>query len=84
MEVGLSGSVKVDSDVGQGTVKTFECSNIPRCICYKQNNVCYSLKLTVYRLLAISVAPKILEALKIAETYMEKTEKFDGKVRYSR
>lgn len=42
MEVGLSGSMKVDSDVGQ-------------------------------------VAPKILEALKIAETYMEKTEKFDGK-----
>lgn len=27
------------------------------------------------------VAPKILEALKIAETYMEKTENFRGKVR---
>lgn len=34
-------------------------------------------------LAAILVAPQILEALKIAETYMEKTEKFDGKVRYS-
>lgn len=35
-------------------------------------------------LAAFSVAPKILEALTIAETYMEKTEKFDGKVRYPR
>lgn len=27
------------------------------------------------------VAPKILEALQIAETYMEKTQHFSGKVR---
>lgn len=25
MEVGLSGSMKVDSDVAQGTTRTFEC-----------------------------------------------------------
>lgn len=31
-----------------------------------------------------SVAPKILEALKIAEIYMEKAENFNGKVRYLR
>lgn len=31
---------------------------------------------------AFSVAPKILEALKVAETYMEKSEIFTGKVRY--
>lgn len=31
--------------------------------------------------LFFSVVPKILEALKIAETYMEKTENFNGKVR---
>lgn len=30
---------------------------------------------------AFLVAPKILEALTIAETYMEKTENFRGKVR---
>lgn len=32
-------------------------------------------------LFAFSVAPKIHEALQIAETYMEKTENFNGKVR---
>lgn len=37
---------------------------------------------TVFDLVAFSVAPKILEALNIAETYMEKTEHFSGKVRY--
>lgn len=31
---------------------------------------------------AFSVAPKILEALKVAETYMEKSENFTGKVGY--
>lgn len=30
-----------------------------------------------------SVVPKILEALKVAETYMEKSENFNGKVGYS-
>lgn len=30
---------------------------------------------------SLAVAPKILEALQIAETYMEKTENFSGKVR---
>ncbi|XP_071757357.2 ribosome quality control complex subunit NEMF [Centroberyx gerrardi] len=44
MEVGLSGSVKVDSQVD-----------------------------------AAQVAPKILEALQMAENYMEKTESFNGK-----
>uniref|UniRef100_A0A671V3P0 Ribosome quality control complex subunit NEMF n=1 Tax=Sparus aurata TaxID=8175 RepID=A0A671V3P0_SPAAU len=44
IEVGLSGSVKVDSQAD-----------------------------------AAQVAPKILEALQIAETYMEKTENFSGK-----
>lgn len=34
----------------------------------------------VFDLAAFSVAPKILEALKVAETYMEKTENFSGKV----
>lgn len=29
-----------------------------------------------------SVAPKILEALKVAETYMETSENFAGKVRF--
>lgn len=37
--------------------------------------------LFVFDRTAFSVAPKILEALKIAETYMEKTENFNGKVR---
>lgn len=36
---------------------------------------------TVFVLAAFSVAPKILEALQIAETYMDKTENFSGKVR---
>lgn len=38
--------------------------------------------LFVFDWTVFSVAPKILEALKIAETYMEKTENFNGKVRH--
>lgn len=34
------------------------------------------------KLLFFSVAPKILEALQIAETYMDKTGNFSGKVRH--
>lgn len=40
--------------------------------------------LFVFDWTTFSVAPKILEALKIAETYMEKTENFNGKVRHKR
>lgn len=36
--------------------------------------------LTVSDLSGFSVAPKILEAMQIAETYMDKTENFGGKV----
>uniref|UniRef100_A0A8C3AS43 Ribosome quality control complex subunit NEMF n=1 Tax=Cyclopterus lumpus TaxID=8103 RepID=A0A8C3AS43_CYCLU len=38
-----------------------------------------SVKVDAFFLAAFSVAPKILEALQIAETYMEKTEHFSGK-----
>lgn len=41
---------------------------------------CFSVN-PVFDLAVFPVAPKILEALQIAETYMEKTENFSGKVR---
>lgn len=70
IEVGLPGSAKIDSqaDAAQGTVEMW--------LINKVNKVNFN-----FWIHAFSVAPKILEALKIAETYMEKTENFTGKVR---
>lgn len=51
--------------------------------CFAVNRFCKSVN-RVFDVAVFSAAPKILEALKIAETYMEKTENFNGKVRYQR
>lgn len=37
--------------------------------------------IAVFSPAAFTVAPKILEALQMAESYLEKTEQFSGKVR---
>lgn len=75
IEAGLSGSIKIDSQVdsAQGIVGQLETILF---LLYFSTN----LQLNLVSLLFSSVAPKILEALQIAETYMEKTENFSGKV----
>lgn len=78
IEVGLPGSVKVDGQVDAGIVE--EIKMIVLWLIQRRvadevlfcDNMFYLLFL---------VAPKILEALQIAETYMEKTQNFSGKVR---
>lgn len=71
IEAGLSGSVKVDSgvDASQGRVTK-----------HKQRRERGNIRIVNIWTFVFLVAPKILEALRTAETYMDQTENFRGKV----
>lgn len=76
MEAGLPGSLKIDgqTDISEGTVARQDPSILLLLLFYRLVR-----KLSFY-LVRFSVAPKVLEALQLAETYLEKTERFSGKV----